>query len=336
MGLENALLNAFMSLGLICVLLVSLLLVNQGALSTMMYPVATLLAANVFLPVLEISRMARNFNILQASANRVFTILETQPTIQDFVTEDPNGEFEKSVSFDAVTFRYAQNLPDVLEKVSFDVHVGETVALVGHSGAGKSTCANLLLRFWDVQDGTIKIGPYDLRSFTQTSLRDLIAVVPQEIYLFNSSILDNIRLGSPFASEEDVVESAKNALAHDFIVALPDGYETIVGERGAQLSGGQRQRIAIARAFLKKSPILLMDEALSSLDTKNEQEVQAAMDALKKGRTTIVIAHRLSTIMTADRLVVLKDGKVVQVGSHEELIHVDGYYRELIGSQYQE
>jgi ATP-binding cassette subfamily B protein len=164
----------------------------------------------------------------------------------------------------------------------------------------------------------------------------LIAVVPQEIYLFNTTILDNIRLGIPGASEDEVIRAAKAALAHDFILALPDGYGTIAGERGAQLSGGQRQRIAIARAFLKKAPILLMDEALSSLDTKNEQEVQYAMNALKKGRTTIIIAHRLSTILTADRLVALNTGRVTQIGSHDELIHSDGYYRDLIGTQYEQ
>jgi ABC-type multidrug transport system fused ATPase/permease subunit len=218
--------------------------------------------------------------------------------------------------------------------MSFHVNVGESVALVGHSGAGKSTCANLLLRFWDVKDGAIRIGPHDLRSFTQSGLRDLIAVVPQEIYLFNTTILDNIRFGNPGANEDDVIRAAKAALAHDFIAAMPDGYNTVVGERGAQLSGGQRQRIAIARAFLKKAPILLMDEALSNLDAKNEREVQSAMNALKEGRTTIIIAHRLSTILTADRIVVLRGGKIVQTGTHEALMQSDGYYRELIGKQY--
>lgn len=219
--------------------------------------------------------------------------------------------------------------------MSFQVKAGETVALVGHSGTGKSTCANLLLRFWDVKDGSISIGPHDIRSFTQKGLRDLIAVVPQEIYLFNTTILDNIRFGKPGAEENDVIRAAKAALAHDFIAALPDGYNTAAGERGAQLSGGQRQRIAIARAFLKKAPILLMDEALSNLDTKNEREVQSAMNALKEGRTTIIIAHRLSTILTADRIVVLRGGKIAQTGTHEALMQSAGYYRELIGKQYE-
>ncbi|MDR2355210.1 MAG: ABC transporter ATP-binding protein/permease [Clostridiales Family XIII bacterium] len=336
MGLENGLLNLFMSLGLLSVLLSALLLVTGGAMGREWYPVAALLAVNIFLPVMEISRMARNFNVLQASARRVFAVLETLPTVTDTAQENPTGEYEKSVSFDDVTFRYADGLPDVLRNVSFRVRPGETVALVGHSGAGKSTCANLLLRFWDVKSGAVRIGPHDVRAFTQTGLRDLIAAVPQEIYLFNTTILDNIRLGRPGADEEDVIRAAKSALAHDFISAMPDGYRTVVGERGAQLSGGQRQRIAIARAFLRNAPVLLMDEALSNLDAENERLVHSAMGALKKGRTTVIIAHRLSTILTADRLVVLKDGKVAQIGTHEDLIRSDGYYRELIGTQHEQ
>jgi ATP-binding cassette subfamily B protein len=305
------------------------------------YPVATLLAVNIFLPVMEISRMARNFNVLQASARRVFSVMETPPTVSDLVKDDPTDEYEKTVVFDNITFRYADDnlkepcaVPNVLENVSFQVRAGETVALVGHSGAGKSTCANLLLRFWDAKDGAIRIGSHNIRSFTQKGLRDLIAVVPQEIYLFNTTILDNIRFGNPGATENDVIQAAKFALAHDFIAALPEGYDTVAGERGAQLSGGQRQRIAIARAFLKKAPVLLMDEALSSLDAKNERKVQSAMKALKEGRTTIIIAHRLSTILTADRIVALRGGKIAQTGTHEALMQSDGYYRELIGSQY--
>jgi ATP-binding cassette subfamily B protein len=335
MGLENGLVNLFMSLGLLSMLLFALYLVAGESMDTGWYPVAILLAVNIFLPVMEISRMARNFNVLQASARRVFAVLETPPTVTDTASEDPAGEYEKSISFDDVTFSYTDDLPNVLKNVSFQVCPGETVALVGHSGAGKSTCASLLLRFWDVKSGAIRIGPHDIRKFTQSGLRDLIAVVPQEIYLFNISILDNIRLGTPGVGEDEVIQAAKDALAHDFIAAMPGGYVTIVGERGAQLSGGQRQRIAIARAFLKKAPILLMDEALSNLDTKNEREVQIAMDALKKGRTTIIIAHRLSTILAADRLVALNGGRVEQIGSHEELIRSDGYYRELIGTQYE-
>jgi ATP-binding cassette subfamily B protein len=333
-GLENGLLNLFMSLGLLSVLLSALLLVNRGAMSREWYPVAVLLAVNIFLPVMEISRMARNFNVLQASARRVFSVMEAPPAVTDLVKENPTGKYDKTVIFDRITFRYADDQPNVLEDVSFQVNVGETVALAGHSGAGKSTCANLLLRFWDVKDGAIRIGPHDIRSFTQKGLRDLIAVVPQDIYLFNTTIFENIRLGNLHAGKDEVSGAAKSALAHEFILALPEGYNTVVGERGAQLSGGQRQRIAIARAFLRKAPILFMDEALSNLDTKNEQEVQSAMNALKEGRTTIIIAHRLSTILTADRIVVLRGGKIAQTGTHETLMQSDGYYRELIGKQY--
>lgn len=232
-----------------------------------------------------------------------------------------------------MSFRYDPALPDALWEVSFDVETGETVALVGHSGAGKFTAAHLLLRFWDVDAGAISVGGHDLRDLSQAALRDLITIVAQETFLFRASVADNIRLGRPAATDAKVIEAARQALADEFITALPEGYRTIVGERGVKLSGGQRQRIALAAALLKDSPILVLDEPVSNLDAESERELTAAIRQAWVGRTVIMIAHRLSTIRSADRLVVLGHGRVAETGSHEELLSHGGVYAHLIASQ---
>ena len=240
------------------------------------------------------------------------------------------------VVFDHVAFKYIESYPLVLNDVSFQINQGEIVALVGHSGAGKSTCINLLLRLWDVTYGSIRVGGQDIRNMKQEELRNLFMLIPQEIFLFNCSIIENIRLGNSDAEDSEVMKAAEDARIHDFIMGLPDRYDTIVGERGVQLSGGQRQRIATARALLRNAPILIMDEAVSNLDTKNEEELRMAIDCLKENRTTMVIAHRLSTILSADRIIVLENGKVVQTGKHEDMILEAGPYRRLISAQYSE
>ena len=217
--------------------------------------------------------------------------------------------------------------------LSFSIAAGERVGIVGPSGSGKSTIVRLLLRLHDPQSGAVRIGGHDLRALDPEAVRRMIAVVAQDTYLFHGTIEDNLRLGCPDASEADLVAAARAANAHDFIEALPDGYQTVIGERGARLSGGQRQRIAIARALLRDAPILVLDEALSSVDAENEAVIQQALDRLMAGRTTLILAHRLSSVINADRILVLDDGAVADSGRHAELIARDGPYRRLMGPQ---
>ncbi|NJO81364.1 MAG: ABC transporter ATP-binding protein [Blastochloris sp.] len=332
-GLEGATITSLVSVGTLAVLALAAWFVAQGVLPVVLFPVSIVLAASVFGPMIEVTNVARHLNVTFASADRVFALLEAPAPVTDQVTQPPDEPIAPHVRFESISFRYQPALPDVLHGVTFDIAPGETVALVGHSGAGKSTCTHLLLRFWDVTSGAITIGGQDIRALPQATLRAMIALVPQDIYLFNTSIRDNIRLGNDHATDADVEAAAEMALAHEFLAALPQGYNTNAGERGAQLSGGQRQRIAIARAFLKNAPILVMDEAVSNLDTENERALQMAMVRLRAGRTTLIIAHRLSTIRSADRIIVLEQGRVAETGTHAELLQREGVYARLIASQ---
>jgi ATP-binding cassette subfamily C protein CydCD len=237
------------------------------------------------------------------------------------------------VTFEHVSFRYTSSDPPALRDVSFEAGAGQTVALVGRSGAGKTTAAHLLLRFWDPQDGRILLDGHDIRDFVLDDLRRYVALVAQDTYLFNATLWENLRLGRPDATDGDVFDAARWANVEEFVQSLPDGYQTMVGERGLQLSGGQRQRVAIARALLKDAPVLVLDEATSHLDAVNEAEVRGALDRLMHGRTTLVIAHRLSTIRDADQIVVLDDGAVAERGTHQDLLALDGLYSHLIGAQ---
>lgn len=330
---ERSVADALTVAGLLGVLAASAWLVASGRLDVGWSPVAVVIALTSLTPVLAVADVARDLNVVAASAARIDEVLRAEPAVSDLVATPPAGPIVPEVEFERVDFRYEAGEGATVHDLTFTVHAGQTVAIVGHSGAGKSTCAHLLMRLWDADCGIIRIGGHDIRDFPQENLRDLVTVVPQDAYLFAIPVADNIRLSRPGASDEEIRVAARAALADDFIAALPNGYATTPGEMGTKLSGGQRQRIALARAMLKDSPILVLDESVSNLDTISEEEVNTALMAARRGRTTIIIAHRLSTIRRADRIIVLAGGTVAQIGTHDELIARPGVYRDLVGAQ---
>ncbi|GAB4509700.1 MAG: ABC transporter ATP-binding protein [Anaerolineae bacterium] len=269
------------------------------------------------------------------ATKRVFQILDTAPEVQNKPNAQVMERAEGRITFNNVSFSY-DDKQEVLHNINLEIAPGEILALVGPSGAGKSTIFNLIPRFYDVTEGQLCLDGIDLRDLTQDSLRDQIGIVPQESLLFGGSIRENIRYGRLNATDEEIYEAARAANAHDFILEMPDGYETVVGERGVRLSGGQRQRVAIARAILKDPRILLLDEATSSLDSESEHLVQDALARLMQNRTTIIIAHRLSTVRVADRIAVLQKGSVVEIGTHDELLTKGGLYARLYEMQFRE
>ena len=267
-----------------------------------------------------------------AGLHRFAEIMRTEPTVRDAPDAVELTNVRGALKLDHVSFSYKEELP-VLRDVSLDIPAGETVAIVGPSGGGKTTLCQLIPRFYEATGGTISVDGKDVRSLTQRSLRSKIGIVQQDVFLFADTVLENIRYGRPGASFEDVVEAAKRAEIYDDIMAMPDGFDTYVGERGTLLSGGQKQRISIARIFLKNPPILILDEATSALDSITEAKIQKAFDELAKGRTTLIIAHRLSTIHAANRVIVVSDGVIRELGTREELLSREGVFAQLYRTQ---
>jgi subfamily B ATP-binding cassette protein MsbA len=288
----------------------------------------------MYTPVKRLTKVSNTIQRSLGAAERVFELMDEVAEISDSSSAVDLRRARGKVLFDQVGFSYEQN--PVLKDFSLEIHPGEVVALVGPSGGGKSTVIGLLNRFYDPQQGRILIDGQDLRSLTLDSLKRNIALVDQETFLFNDTIRNNIRYGRLDADDRTVEEAARQAFADEFIRALPGGYENTIGDRGLRLSGGQRQRICIARAILRDAPVLLLDEATSALDTESEAMVQEALANLMKNRTTIVVAHRLSTVMHADKIVVLEDGQIREIGPHAELLQNDGLYRRLYEMQFKD
>jgi subfamily B ATP-binding cassette protein MsbA len=304
------------------------LVLDEKSLSPAVFISFIALAYNVLTPAKAIAKASYAIQKGMASVERIFNILDAKSPLEDKPEAKNKKSFEEKISFENVSFKY--ELDEVLKNVSFNIKKGQMVALVGQSGSGKSTIANLLMRFYDVTKGAIKIDGMDIRDITKKSLRELMGLVTQDSILFNDTVKNNIALGKPEASMDEIINAAKIANAHDFIMELPKGYDTNIGDSGNKLSGGQKQRLNIARAILKNPPVMVMDEATSALDTESEKLVQDALDKLMKDRTSIVIAHRLSTIKNADKIIVLHKGEIIEIGNHKELMNKKGTYHNLI------
>jgi subfamily B ATP-binding cassette protein MsbA len=295
------------------------------------------LISGIFLLYDPIKTLSKLQIVMQQSitaTTAIFALLDTNPTVQDSPDASKLTSATGRIDFENVTFRYANTVTDAVSDLTLHIEPGKSYALVGASGAGKSTILSLILRLYDPTSGAVTIDGRDLRSVTQKSLREQIGLVTQETFLFHDTIFSNIQFGRLDATEEEVHEAARAAYAHDFIMAQPKGYKTVIGDKGCLLSGGQQQRLAIARAVLKNAPILLLDEATSSLDSESEKQIQTALAELATGRTVVAIAHRLSTVLSVDQIVVMDGGRIKETGTHAELLEKSGYYRRLYDHQF--
>jgi subfamily B ATP-binding cassette protein MsbA len=293
-------------------------------------------------PVRKFAQFNNNFQQAVGASSEIFRFMDMEDEVRQKPGAKRMGKFARAIRFEDVSFSYssangnAEDSPLVLHNINLEVKAGEVLAVVGSSGAGKSTLVHLIPRFFDASGGRIMIDDHDVREVTLDSLRSQIGIVTQDTVLFNDTVRNNIAYGQPHVSQKRVEEAARAARAHEFIGGLPEGYNTMIGERGVRLSGGERQRIAIARAILKNAPILILDEATSALDSESESLVQSALQNLMTGRTVFVIAHRLSTVRRADRIVVLENGTISDIGAHEELMQKLGTYRRLYELQFAE
>ncbi|MGC2525531.1 MAG: ATP-binding cassette domain-containing protein, partial [Stellaceae bacterium] len=330
---QTARLETVTGLGGLAVAIVGARLAAGHHLPPTMLPLLILISLASFLPISEIAKVSRQLADTIASTRRLYAVHREEPAVVDGPLVPPAPKGGSAIRFEGASFTYPGARRPALSAIDLDIPAGATLALVGPSGAGKTTVASLLLRFWDPTAGHILVDGVDLRDFELDHLRRRISLVSQDTYLFNDTLRANVALARPEADEAAIGRALEQAALADFVASLPEGLDTPVGERGVQLSGGQRQRVAIARAFLKNAPTLVLDEATSHLDAVSEAQVRGALDALMRDRTTIVIAHRLSTVRNADLLAVLDHGKLVETGSHAELVARNGLYARLIRHQ---
>ena len=296
--------------------------------------VGFLLYLNLFYqPLSTLARVTEDLQLAMAGADRVFEVLDTEPDIKDSPGAVEISKSKGEISFCDVSFGYIESVP-VLQNISFTAEPGRMVALVGPTGVGKTTIISLIARFYDPESGKITLDGRDLRDISLSSLRNQISIVLQDIFLFNGSVADNIAYGCKAATKEEIIQAARAARAHTFISELPEGYDTVIGERGVKLSGGQKQRLSIARAVLRNTPILILDEATAAVDVETEAQIQQAIQELAENRTIIVVAHRLSTVKRADQILVIQDGKIAESGNHMELLSHNGLYRQLYDIQF--